>query len=69
MLACMITLCANRSIILPSANPIAGVMHGMTDWISSKDIYKYAIPLVISVCLLAVIVWLVFGNFFFNLFA
>lgn len=68
MLACMITLCANSSIILPSANPIAGVMHGMTDWISSKEIYKYAIPLVVSVWLLAVIVWLVFGNFFFNLF-
>ena len=68
MLACMITICANASIILPSANPIAGVMHGMTDWISSKDIYKYAIPLVISVWLLCVIVWLVFGNTFFNLF-
>lgn len=69
VLACMITLCANASIILPSANPIAGVMHGMTDWISSKDIYKYSIPLVISVWILAVTVWLVFGNTFFNLFA
>jgi sodium-dependent dicarboxylate transporter 2/3/5 len=69
MLACMITVCANCSIVLPSANPIAGVMHGMTDWISSKEIYKYAIPLVFSVWLLAVIVWLVFGNFFFTLFA
>ena len=43
-------------------------MHGMTDWITSKDIYKYAVPLVISVWLLAVIVWLVFGNTFFTLF-
>ena len=68
LLACMITICANASIILPSANPIAGVMHGMTDWISSKDIYKYAIPLVISVWLLAVIVWLVLGNTFFTIF-
>lgn len=68
MLACMITICANSSIILPSANPIAGVMHGMTDWISSRDIYKYAIPLVISVWLLAVVVWLVFGNTFFTIF-
>lgn len=67
MLACMITICANSSIILPSANPIAGVMHGMTDWITSRDIYKYAIPLVISVWLLAVIVWLVFGNTFFGI--
>ena len=68
MLACMITICANSSIILPSANPIAGVMHGMSDWISPKEIYKYSIPLVISVWLLSVVVWLVFGNFFFNLF-
>ena len=68
MLACMITVCANSSIILPSANPIAGVMHGMSDWISPKEIYKYSIPLVISVWLLSVVVWLVFGNFFFNLF-
>lgn len=44
MLACMITICANSSIILPSANPIAGVMHGMSDWISPKEIYKYSIP-------------------------
>ena len=68
MLACMITICANSSIILPSANPLAGVMHGMSDWISPKEIYKYSIPLVISVWLLSVVVWLVFGNFFFNLF-
>ena len=68
MLACMITICANSSIILPSANPIAGVMHGMSDWISPKEIYKYSIPLVISVWLLSVVVRLVFGNFFFNLF-
>lgn len=68
MLACMITICANSSIVLPSANPIAGVMHGMTDWISSKDIYKYSIPLVISVWLLCVVVWLVFGNTFFTIF-
>lgn len=68
MLACMITICTNSSIILPSANPIAGVMHGMSDWISPKEIYKYSIPLVISVWLLSVVVWLVFGNFFFNLF-
>lgn len=67
VLACMITVCSNASIILPSANPIAGVMHGMTDWISSKEIYKYAIPLVFSVWLLAVVVWLVFGNTFLNI--
>lgn len=65
VLAVMITVCSNASIILPSANPIAGVMHGMTDWISSKDIYKYAIFLTAAVWLLAVIVWLVFGNTFF----
>lgn len=64
VLACIITVCSNASIILPSANPIAGVMHGMTDWISSKEIYKYAIPLVASVWLLCVIVWIVFGNTF-----
>lgn len=67
VLACMITVCANTSIILPSANPIAGVMHGMHDWISPKDIYKYSIPLVFSVWLLAVVVWLVFGNTFLNI--
>lgn len=67
VLACMITLCANASIIFPSANPIAGVMHGKTNWISSKDIYKFAIPLTVSVWLLAVIVWLVLGNTFFNI--
>lgn len=69
MLACMITVCANASIILPSANPIAGVMHGMTDWITAKEIYKYSIPLVVCVWVLCVVIWLVFGNTFLNLFA
>ena len=64
VLACMITVCSNASIILPSANPIAGVMHGMKDWISAKDIYKYSIPLVASVWLLAIVVWLTVGNLF-----
>lgn len=67
VLACMITLCANASIIFPSANPIAGVMHGKSDWISSKDIYKFAIPLTLSVWLIAVVVWLVLGNTFFTM--
>jgi sodium-dependent dicarboxylate transporter 2/3/5 len=65
LLACMIAVCSNASIIFPSANPIAGVMHGMSDWISSKDIYKYAFPLVASVWLLAVVVWVLFRNTFF----
>ncbi len=65
LLAVMLAVCSNASIVLPSANPIAGVMHGMTDWITPKEIYKYAIPLTLSVWVLAVIVWLVFRNTFF----
>lgn len=67
LLACMIVLNANASIILPSANPIAGVMHGKRDWISPKEIFKYSIPLTLSVWLLSVIVWLVLGNTFFSI--
>lgn len=67
VLCLMLTICSNASIVLPSANPIAGVMHGKTNWIDAKEIYRDSIPLVLAVWILAVIGWLVFGNVFMNI--
>lgn len=61
LLACVIGVLANASIVFPSANPIAAVMHGMTDWVSARDIYKYSIPLVVSVWIVSTILCLTLG--------
>ena len=61
LLACVIGVLANASIVFPSANPIAAIMHGMTDWVSARDIYKYAVPLVASVWIVSTFLCLTLG--------
>ena len=65
MLVVVITLCSNASIILPSANPVAAFMHGMKDWVTAKEIYKYGIPLALAVGIISTLVWLIGGNILF----
>ena len=65
MLVVIITLLSNVSIILPSANPVAAFMHGLTDWITAKEIYKYSIPLAGAVALISAFVWMLGGNILF----
>jgi len=65
LLVCLIGVSSNASIIFPSANPIAAVMHGMKDWVTAKDIYKYSIPLAIAVWIVASLAWITVGNIMF----
>lgn len=61
LLACVIGVLANASIVFPSANPIVAIMHGMTDWVSARDIYRYSIPLVVSVWIVSTLLCLTLG--------
>lgn len=61
LLACIIGVLANASIVFPSANPISAIMHGMTDWVTARDIYKYSVPLVVSVWIVSTILCLTVG--------
>lgn len=66
LLACCIHVASNVSIVLPPANPIAAVMHGMTDWVTPKDIYKFSIPLAAAIWLIACVVFLTIGRVLFG---
>lgn len=65
LLACVVGVLANVSIVFPSANPIASIMHGKTDWVTSKDIYKYSIPIVAVMWIFATLVSLTLGSLLF----
>ena len=62
LLACLLGVLANCSIVFPSANPLAAMMHGMTDWVKPKDIYKYSVPMVLSCWICAILVSFVLGT-------
>ncbi|MPM92590.1 hypothetical protein SDC9_139725 [bioreactor metagenome] len=66
LLACCIHLASNVSIIFPPANPIAAVMHGMTDWVTAKEIYQFAIPLAVIIWLMVSLDFLTVGRIFFG---
>lgn len=65
MMACLVGVTANVSIVLPSANPIAAVMHGMTDWVTARDIYKYSVPIVLIGLIFTVLYSTLLGNLMF----
>jgi len=65
LMVCLIGVTSNVSIVLPSANPIAAVMHGMTDWVTSREIYKYSIPIVIGAFAICVLFTVVLGDLIF----
>lgn len=62
LMVSVIGICANASIVFPSANPIAAIMHGMKDWVNAKDIYKYSVPLSIAVWVSASVFCLLLGG-------
>ncbi len=41
VLACIISLTSNASVILPGANPQAAMLHARRDWVETKDVAKY----------------------------
>ncbi len=66
LLACLLGVLANCSIVFPSANPLAAMMHGMKDWLEAKDIYRYAVTMVVCCAICALFVAATFGNAIFG---
>ncbi len=51
----------NAALFLPSASPLAGLLHGNREWVTAADIYKYSAPTVLVTIVIAIIVCAVLG--------
>lgn len=60
-----IAVTTNMSLFLPSASPLAALLHSNTEWCSSNDIYKYSWPIVIVGVLVCFVVCVTLGNLVF----
>ena len=60
-----IAVTTNMSLFLPSASPLAALLHSNTEWCSSNDIYKYSWPIVIVGVLVCFLVCVPLGNLVF----
>ena len=60
-----IAVTTNMSLFLPSASPLAALLHSNTEWCSSNDIYKYSWPIVIVGVLVCFLVCITLGNLVF----
>ena len=60
-----IAVTTNMSLFLPSASPLAALLHSNTEWCSSNDIYKYSWPIVIVGVLVCFLVCVTLGNLVF----
>lgn len=59
LLVAMLGITCNASILLPVSNPVAAVMHGLKEWVTAKDITKYALPLMFIFWAVSVVVFLI----------
>ncbi len=55
MLTVALCVVLNVALFLPSASPLAGLLHGNREWVSSTDIYKVTIPTVVVCAAIAII--------------
>ena len=53
-------------ILTPAASPMAALMHGNTDWIKVRDIYKYGLLIVVSGCFVFCILGVPYVQFVFR---
>ena len=62
-----VALCVvlNAALFLPSASPLAGLLHGNSEWVSAKDIYKYSAPTVLMTIVVAIAVCATLGTLMF----
>jgi len=65
MLVTAIAVTTNMSLFLPSASPLAALLHSNTEWSSSNDIYKYSWPIVIISVIVVFVICITLGNVIF----
>ena len=56
VIAACLAMVLFQAFLTPSAYPHASLLHGNKEWISAKDIYRYAVPVsLISILLIALV--------------
>lgn len=56
VIAACLAMVLFQAFLTPSASPHASLLHGNKEWISAKDIYRYAVPVsLISILLIALV--------------
>lgn len=61
----LMIVCLTRPILSPAGSPVSALLFGNTEWVSAKDIYKYAIPGVIVIFITSCIVGIPLGYLIF----
>lgn len=65
MMCVCICVLVNVSLFLPSASPFAALMHGNSDWVTSKEIYKYIGITLIFVLIVTTVICATLGRVLF----
>lgn len=62
-----VALCVSclMGIVFPASSPLAALMHGNSEWVSSREIYRYTVPLAIVSPLIGALVCLILGPLLF----
>ncbi|MFZ7101075.1 MAG: SLC13 family permease [Peptococcaceae bacterium] len=65
-LATAMVFMLHYAIMIPGASPYAAILHGNTDWVEPKEIYKYGSVIVISMLVMFLLIGLPLANMIFS---
>lgn len=65
MLGVCVCVLSNVSLVFPSASPLAALLHGNSEWLTSKDIYKYTSITVVAAALVSTLICSTLGKLLF----
>lgn len=65
ILVVALAVTTNMSLFLPSASPLAALLHSNTEWCTPNDVYKYTWPIVVLAVVLDFVLCLTLGNLIF----
>ena len=66
MMCVCICVLVNVSLLLPSSSPFAALLHGNSEWVTSKDIYKYVSVTIAAALLVSTVVCSTLGLLMFK---
>ena len=62
MMAVCICVLTNVSLVLPSASPFAALLHGNSEWVTSREIYRYSSVAVALVAVASTVICATLGS-------
>lgn len=66
MMCVCICVLVNVSLFLPSSSPFAALLHGNSEWVTSKEIYKYISITIVFVAIVCTIICSTLGSLLFR---